>query len=74
MCRNAKPVCEELGVREQDLDHAGAIDEICDVGLGNGAADRLELPPNRQIFEIKAETQGFHCKSPRARRRDVATD
>jgi hypothetical protein len=34
-------------VGEQHLDHAGAVDEIGDVGLGDGAADGLELPADR---------------------------
>src|SRR5438309_134432 len=35
---------EEFAIGEQYLDHAGAVDEINDVGLGDRAADGLELP------------------------------
>jgi len=52
---------EEFEVREQHLDHAGAVDEIGDVGLGDGAADRLELPADRQILKAKAEPHRFHA-------------
>jgi len=52
---------EELGVGEQHLDHTGSVDEIGDVGLGDGAADRPELPSDRQILEIKAKSHGFHA-------------
>jgi hypothetical protein len=51
---------EELEVGEQHLDHAGAVDEIGDVGLGDGAAYRLELPSDRQILETEAEPHGLH--------------
>ena len=51
---------EEFEVGEQHLDHAGAVDEIGDVGLGNGATDRLELPSDRQILETEAEPNRLH--------------
>jgi hypothetical protein len=54
-------VGEEFGVGEQHLDHAGAVDKIGDVGLGHGAADGLELSPDRQVLEIEAKPHGFHC-------------
>src|SRR5439155_27234062 len=34
--------------------------EIGDVGLGDGAPDGLELPPDRQILKAQAEPDGFH--------------
>jgi hypothetical protein len=51
---------EKFEVGEQHLDHAGAVDEIGDVGLGDGAPDRLELPPDRQIFETETEPHRLH--------------
>ena len=51
---------EEFEVGEQHLDHAGAVDEIGDVGLGNATPDRLELPSDRQIFEVETEPDGLH--------------
>src|ERR1700730_13145520 len=51
---------EEFEVGEQHLYHAGAIDEVGDVGLSDGAPDRPELPPDRQILKAQAEPYGFH--------------
>ena len=62
---------EEFEVGEQHLDHARAVDEIGDVGLGDGAPDGLELPPNRQILETEAEPDGLHpCTSCKRLRRE----
>jgi hypothetical protein len=36
--------CQEFEVGEQHLDHAGAIDKVGDVGLGDRAPDGFELP------------------------------
>jgi hypothetical protein len=41
-----------------------AFDEIRNVGLGHGAADRLEPAPDRQVFEVQPETEYFHPRSP----------
>ncbi len=57
-------LAQKFEVGEQHLDHAGAVDEIGDVGLGHGAADGLEGPPDRQILEIEAEPHGFHMLLP----------
>jgi hypothetical protein len=45
---------EKFEIGEQHLDHARAIHEIRDVGLGDRAPDRLELSPDRQILETEA--------------------
>jgi hypothetical protein len=37
-------------VGEENLGHAGAGDEVDDVGFGDGASDRLERSSNRQIL------------------------
>src|SRR5438552_6759107 len=52
---------EKFEVGEQHLDHAGAVDEIGDVSVGNAAPDRLELPSDRQIFEIESEPHRLHA-------------
>jgi hypothetical protein len=54
---------EEFEIGEQHLDHAGAIDEIGNVGLGDGAPDGLELPADRQILETETEPNCFHAFS-----------
>jgi len=36
------------------------FDKIGDVGLGDGAPDRLELPTDRQILEAEAEPYRLH--------------
>ena len=51
-------------VGEQHLDHAGAVDEIGDVGLGDGAADRLELPADRQILKARTRAPPSPSCSP----------
>jgi hypothetical protein len=51
---------EEFEVGEQYLDHTGAVDEIGDVGLGDGAPDCLELPTDRQILKAETEPYGLH--------------
>jgi hypothetical protein len=51
---------EEFEVGEQNLDHAGAVDEIGDVGLGDRATDRLELPADQQILEVETEPDRLH--------------
>jgi hypothetical protein len=51
---------EEFEVGEQHLDHAGAVDEIGNVGLGDGAPDCLEPPADRQILEVETEPHRLH--------------
>ena len=50
---------QELVVREQHFGHADRVDEQHDVGLGDRAADRLELAPERQVLEMDAEADRF---------------
>src|SRR5579884_1384545 len=57
---NVALVGEEFDIREENLDHAGAVDEVGDVGLGDGAADRLEAAADRQVLEIEAEPDNLH--------------
>ena len=54
---------EELDVREQYLGHPDGIDESHDVGLSDGAAHRLELAADRQVLEIKADTETISVRN-----------
>jgi hypothetical protein len=36
------------------------LDKIGDVGLGDGASDCLELPPDQQIFEVETGPHRLH--------------
>src|SRR5271166_2369641 len=56
---------QEFEVGKEYLDHAGAVDEIGDVGLGDGASDRLELPADRQVLETEAEPTVSISNPPR---------
>ena len=53
-------LAQELGVGEQHLHHAGAVDEVDDVRLGHRAADGAEAPPDRQVLEMEAQSDDFH--------------
>jgi hypothetical protein len=52
---------QKFEVGEQHLDHAGAVDEIGNVGLGDRAPDGLELPADWQILKAEAEPNCFHA-------------
>jgi len=55
-------VCQKFEVGEQYLDHAGAVDKVGDVGVGNRPPNGLELPPDRQILKAETEPHRFHVR------------
>src|ERR1700730_18212843 len=57
-------VREEFEVGEQYLDHAGTVDKIGDVSLGDGAPDRLELPADQQILKAEPQPHRLHPVPP----------
>jgi hypothetical protein len=55
---------QEFEIGEQHLDHAGAVDEGRDVGLGDAAPDGAKGPSDRQILEVQSDADGFHALAP----------
>src|SRR5277367_2267515 len=53
----------KLEIGEQHFRHSGTGDEIDYIRFRDGAADRLERSPDRQIFEEKAKAERFHIQS-----------